>query len=321
MTDSPAAATDRPLVSLVVPMFNESAAIAPFFARLDGVFAALPGYAFEVVCVNDGSSDDTLRRLTDLAALRRDVVVVDLSRNFGKEAALSAGLSITRGDAVVPIDADLQDPPELLGELLSRWCDGYEVVLARRADRTSDSFAKRYTARAFYRVHNAVSDVKIPDDVGDFRLMDRAVVDALGQLPEGRRFMKGLFAWVGFRTTSVDYRRDARSAGTSKFNAWKLWNFALEGIASFSISPLRIWTYLGLLVATPALLLGIWITIRTLVFGIDVPGYASILVAVVVLGGLQLIGIGMIGEYLGRAFLEAKRRPAYIIRKIVRPTD
>ena len=305
-------------------MYNEADALDVLFARLDTVLPTLTDYDFEVVCVNDGSSDGTLTALEAHCAspgdsfTRRALVVVDLSRNFGKEAALSAGLHVAAGDAVIPIDADLQDPPEVISELLAKWRDGFEVVLARRSDRSTDSAAKRLTARAFYRVHNAVADVRIPDDVGDFRLMDRVVVEALKALPESRRFMKGLFAWVGFRTATVEYKRDPRSAGSSKFNTWKLWNFALEGIASFSISPLRIWTYIGLLVATVAMGWGGWIALRTLIWGVDVPGYASLLVAVLFIGGLQLIGIGMIGEYLGRTFVESKRRPPFLVRRVLR---
>ncbi|MEO7254061.1 MAG: glycosyltransferase [Casimicrobium sp.] len=308
----------RKRISLVIPMFNEGDAIAVLFARLDVVLPPLATYDFEIVCVNDGSTDQTLITLMRESATRSNLVVVDLSRNFGKEAALSAGLFIAAGDAVIPMDADLQDPPEVIKDLLAKWEEGFEVVLARRGDRSSDSVAKRFTAQSFYRIHNAVADVEIPADVGDFRLMDRVVVEALNALPEGRRFMKGLFAWVGFKTTTIDYRRDVRAAGTSKFNAWKLWNFALEGIFSFSISPLKIWTYLGFFVALAAVGWGGWIAVRTIVWGVDIPGYASVLVGVLLLGGLQLIGIGMIGEYLGRAFLEAKRRPAYLIRKVLR---
>ena len=308
----------RKRVSLVIPMFNEGDAIGVLFARLDAVLPTLTSYDFEIVCVNDGSTDQTIVMLMQASATRANLVVVDLSRNFGKEAALSAGLFIAAGDAVIPMDADLQDPPEVIKDLLAKWEEGFEVVLARRGDRSSDSVAKRFTAQSFYRIHNAVADVEIPADVGDFRLMDRVVVEALNALPEGRRFMKGLFAWVGFKTTTIDYRRDVRAAGTSKFNAWKLWNFALEGIFSFSISPLKIWTYLGFFVALGAVGWGSWIAVRTLVWGVDIPGYASVLVGVLLLGGLQLIGIGMIGEYLGRAFLESKRRPAYLIRKVFR---
>lgn len=299
-------------------MYNEAAVLDAFFARLDRVLPAVAACDFEIVCVNDGSRDDTLMRLDAVMASRADVTVVDLTRNFGKEAALSAGLSVARGDAIIPMDADLQDPPEVIPELIEKWREGFEVVLAKRADRSSDSWAKRFSARSFYRVHNSVADVKIPDDVGDFRLMDRVVVDVLNSLPESRRFMKGLFAWVGFRTATVEYTRDARSAGETKFNAWKLWNFALEGIFSFSISPLRVWTYLGLFVALGAMGWGAWIALRTLVWGVDVPGYASLLVAILFLGGLQLVGIGMIGEYLGRAFIESKRRPAFLIRSVDR---
>jgi glycosyltransferase involved in cell wall biosynthesis len=314
-------ADPRRLISLVVPMYNETEALGALFSRLDAVLPSLDSYAFEIVCVNDGSTDATLEQLTQIAQSRREIVVVDLSRNFGKEAALSAGLAIASGDAIIPIDADLQDPPEVISEMLAKWEEGFEVVLAKRGDRSSDTAAKRFTARSFYRVHNAVADVKIPDDVGDFRLMDRVVVDALNALPESRRFMKGLFAWVGFRSTTIEYRRDSRSAGTTKFNAWKLWNFALEGIASFSISPLKIWTYVGVVVALFAMGWGGWIAVRTLVWGVDVPGYASLLVAILLLGGLQLVGIGMIGEYLGRAFIESKRRPAYLIREVIRSDE
>lgn len=310
----------RKRISLVIPMFNEGDAIDVLLARLDAVLPTLPAYDFEIVCVNDGSTDQTLATLMHESTTRSNLVVVDLSRNFGKEAALSAGLFIATGDAVIPMDADLQDPPEVISDLLAKWEEGFEVVLARRGDRSADSVAKRFTAQSFYRIHNAVADVEIPADVGDFRLMDRVVVEALNALPEGRRFMKGLFAWVGFKTTTIDYRRDARAAGTSKFNAWKLWNFAIEGIASFSISPLKVWTYLGLAVAFVAIIWGGWITLRTLVWGVDLPGYASMFVAVLLLGGLQLMGIGMIGEYLGRTFLESKRRPAFLIRKVLRST-
>ena len=308
----------RKRVSLVIPMFNEAEALGPLFERLDAVLPKLASYRFEIVCVNDGSTDATLACLHQLQLTRNDITLVDLSRNFGKEAALSAGLFIASGDAVIPIDADLQDPPEVIAELLAQWEAGFEVVLAKRGDRSSDSVAKRFTAQSFYKIHNAVADVAIPPDVGDFRLMDRVVINALNSLPEGRRFMKGLFAWVGFKTTTIEYRRNPRVAGTTKFNAWKLWNFALEGIASFSISPLKVWTYIGGVVALGAMGWGAWIAVRTLIWGVDLPGYASILVAVLFLGGLQLIGIGMIGEYLGRAFVESKRRPAYLIRRVLR---
>lgn len=308
-------------ISIVIPCHNEHDSLRPLFERLDRVFSKASGYRFEIVCVNDGSSDQTLDGLIGLAAERADIVVVDLSRNFGKEAALSAGLKVASGDAVVPMDADLQDPPDLLIDMISKWEHGHEVVLARRSDRSSDAVSKRWSARVFYRFHNQVADVAIPPDVGDFRLMDRAVVEVVNSLPESRRFMKGLFAWAGFRTITIDYQREPRAAGESSFNAWRLWNLALEGITSFSTAPLRVWTYLGVFVAAIAMLWASWITIRTLVHGVDVPGYASLFVAVLFLGGLQLIGIGVIGEYLGRTYIESKGRPAYVIRKIYRRDD
>jgi polyisoprenyl-phosphate glycosyltransferase len=306
----------RPLVSIVVPLFNEQETALPLFARLDATLSGLADFAFEFVCVNDGSVDRTLDQLLAIANTRSDIVVVDLSRNFGKEAALSAGLAVASGDAVIPLDADLQDPPELIGVMLQQWQAGYEVVLARRDDRSTDAYLKRVTARWFYKIHNLVADVVLPEDVGDFRLLDRAVVDALNKLPENCRFMKGLFAWIGFRTTTVTYRREKRAAGRSSFKAWGLWNLAMEGITSFSLSPLKVWTYLGLIIASAAIVWGAWIALRTLVWGIDVPGYASIFVAVLLLGGIQLIGIGMLGEYLGRTYLESKRRPPFVIRKV-----
>ena len=270
----------------------------------------------DIVFINDGSTDDTLESLIALQQYNSAVRIVDLSRNFGKEAALTAGLKTASGQVVVPIDVDLQDPPELILQMIKKWRDGFDIVLGKRINRNSDSWIKRKTATWFYRIHNRISKPKIPENVGDFRLMDRTVVDALNKLPESRRFMKGLFAWVGFRTTVVEYVRPERIAGTTKFNGWRLWNFALEGITSFSTGPLRIWTYLGSFVSVLSFLFAIFISVRILIHGIDVPGYASVVVAVSFLGGLQLIGIGVIGEYLGRAYLESKRRPIYIIRNI-----
>lgn len=302
-------------VSLVCPFFNESGAVALFFARVLPVLESL-GRPFEIVCVNDGSTDGTLHELLQAQAADPRVVVVDLSRNFGKEAALSAALDHARGDAVIPIDADLQDPPELIPALLEKWSQGYQMVVAHRINRDSDSAFKRITAGWFYRVHNAISDVPLPENVGDFRLLDRSVVDALGRLPERRRFMKGLFAWVGFRVAVVDYTRAARSAGASKFSGWRLWNLAVEGITSFSTVPLRLWTYLGAVVAVVSFLYASFIVVRTLVMGIDVPGYASLLTVILFLGGVQLVGIGVLGEYIGRIYNETKHRPLYIVREV-----
>jgi glycosyltransferase involved in cell wall biosynthesis len=304
------------LLSLIVPLFNEVQTVGLFLDRLDDVFNEHPFIQLEIVFVNDGSTDGTLDLLLGRQCRDGRIRIVDLSRNFGKEAALTAGLDCARGQIVVPLDADLQDPPELILEMIDLWRAGFEVVQARRVDRKSDSLAKRLSANGFYRFHNWIASPKLPENVGDFRLMDRVVVDALKTIPESRRFMKGLFAWVGFRTATLDYARSPRVAGASKFNGWRLWNFALEGLTSFSTAPLRVWTYLGGLVAGLSFLYGIFIVLRVLLYGVDTPGFASLFVAVTFLGGVQLIGIGVLGEYLGRAYLETKRRPVYLIRQL-----
>lgn len=304
-----------PLVSIVVPFHNECEAVGLFFAELQTVIAPLRTVRFEIVCVNDGSRDGTLDRL--LAATNQDerIRVLDLTRNFGKEAALTAGLDEAQGDAVIIIDADLQDPPALIPDMIRCWQDGAPIVLAHRASRRSDSFAKRVTAALFYRLHNAMSDVKIHPNVGDFRLMDRQVVEALRQLPERHRFMKGLFAWVGFPAVTLHYERPQRSAGRSSFSGWRLWNYAIEGITGFSTVPLRGWTYIGALMAMLAFLYGGFMVVRTLLFGNPVPGYASLFSAVLFIGGIQLVGIGIIGEYIGRIYYESKQRPIYLVRQ------
>ncbi|WP_023594007.1 MULTISPECIES: glycosyltransferase family 2 protein [Pandoraea] len=315
LSPTSSAASRTPLVSLVVPCHNEAPALGAFHRAVSQVIDHLPGVRFEIVCVNDGSTDDTL---TELLALRRAdarIRVIDFTRNFGKEAALSAGIDEARGDAVIPIDADLQDPPALIPVMIERWRNGAEVVLAKRTNRASDSLAKRLAAGLYYRVHNRLSEVKLPENVGDFRLMDRRVITALRRLPERRRFMKGLFAWVGYHTEIVEYTRDPRAAGVSKFSGWRLWNFALEGITSFSTVPLRCWTYIGVSLALLSLAYGSYIVLRTLVHGIDVPGYASLLVGILFLGGIQLVGIGVIGEYVGRIYYESKGRPLYLVRR------
>jgi glycosyltransferase involved in cell wall biosynthesis len=304
----------RPLVSIVVPFYNEGEVVATFYARITEVVAAIRGMEFEFVCVNDGSRDDTLDKLAQLVAVDARVRVIDLSRNFGKEAALTAGLDEARGDVVIPMDADLQDPPELIPTLIAHWRQGYEVVLAKRSDRRSDGFLKRTTAKLFYQLHNRISDTGIPENVGDFRLIDRSVVAALQLLPERRRFMKGLFAWVGFKTVTVEYARAPRVAGSTKFSGWRLWNLALEGITSFSTMPLRVWTYVGTSFAVIGFLYALFIVLRTLIYGRDLPGYASLLTVILFLGGVQLIGIGVIGEYVGRVYMETKQRPIYVVR-------
>lgn len=308
-------------LSLVIPVFNEAATIDLFIARINDVFKHEALIGLELVFVNDGSTDTTLELLLERQKSDPRIRIVDLSRNFGKEAALTAGLQSASGQAVVPIDVDLQDPPEVILQMIARWREGYEVVLGHRVSRNHDSWAKQVSANWFYRLHNKIADQPLPENVGDFRLMDRCVVDALQTLPESRRFMKGLFAWVGFRTTYVDYERPERVAGETKFNGWRLWNFALEGITSFSTEPLRIWTYLGLFVSLVSFSFAIFIVLRTLISGVDLPGYASLMVAVTFLGGLQLIGIGVLGEYLGRTYIESKRRPVYLVRRVYNAKD
>ena len=303
------------LVSIVAPFHNEAGGVELFHRELSAALAAVPGHRFEIVCVDDGSSDATLDELVALTARDPRVRVLELSRNFGKEAALTAGMDAARGDAVVALDADLQDPPELIGRLVEAWAGGADVVLARRTDRSSDSFLKRTSAELFYRIHNRLSSVKIPENVGDFRLLDRVAVDALKALPERQRFMKGLFAWIGFKTATVDYARRARASGASKFSGWRLWNFALEGITSFSTVPLRVWTYVGAIGAALTFLYALFIIARVLVLGVEVPGYASLLVAILFLGSLQLLSVGVLGEYIGRVYLETKQRPVYVVRR------
>ena len=308
------------MISLVIPCHNEAGNIGHLYERLAGVLDAT-GEAWELVCVNDGSRDATLAEL--LALRRRDerVRVVDLSRNFGKEAALTAGIDFARGEAVIPIDADLQDPPELIPDLLAKWREGYEVVNAVRIARDGDSWIKKFTAHGFYRVINRMSDVEIPADTGDFRLLSRPAVEALKRLPERRRFMKGLFAWVGFRTAIVPYRRAARHAGTTTWNYRKLWNFAVEGITSFSALPLRLASYLGVVVSLLAFAYALVIVFRALAFGNPVAGYPSLMTAVLFFGGVQLLALGVIGEYLGRLYEESKQRPVYLVRGVWPPAE
>jgi polyisoprenyl-phosphate glycosyltransferase len=304
-----------PLLSLVVPVFNEEDSIDIF---LDAVPALMErdGLRFEIVFVNDGSRDDTLGHLIDRSAADRRLRIVNLSRNFGKEAALTAGIDHARGDVIVPMDIDLQDPPELIEPFMARWREGYDVVYGVRTMRSWDTAAKRLSAGWFYRVFNSMSPVRIPENVGDFRLVDRRAIEVLRQLPERNRFMKGLFAWVGFNAIGVPYERPARAAGASKFNLWRLWNFALDGVVSFSTAPLRAWFYVGVVIAAIAVLYALFIVTRVLIFGIDTPGYASLLIAVLLMGAIQLLSLGIIGEYLGRLFLEVKGRPIYVIEGV-----
>ena len=302
-------------ISIVVPCHNEADSLKSFLQATNAALKSIPDASFELVFIDDGSTDATLPTLLTLAEVDSRIRVIELSRNFGKEAALTAGIDFATGDAIIPMDADLQDPPALIPALVEKWREGHEVVLAQRINRNNDSLLKRVTALGFYRLHNSLSDHGIPENVGDFRLMDRKVVDELKRFPERGRFMKGLFAWVGFRTVTVEYERAPRIADVSKFGFWRLWNFALEGITGFSTLPLRVWTYVGFTVSLCAFVYGIFMLIRTLLYGNDVPGYASLLVSVMFLGGLQLMGLGVIGEYVGRVHQEAKGRPIYIVRQ------
>jgi polyisoprenyl-phosphate glycosyltransferase len=302
-------------ISLVIPFYNEGETVFDFFNQITPIVNNLKQYKFEFVCVDDGSDDDTFANLLKIKDQR--IKIIQLSRNFRKEAALTAGIDFATGAAVIPIDADLQDPPELIVTMLQKWEEGFEVVLAKRKNRSTDSWLKRNSAECFYKIHNWLADFKLPYNVGDFRLLDRVVVEALKKLPERQRFMKGLFAWVGFKSTIIEFDRLQRVSGKTKWNKWKLWNFALDGITSFSTLPLRIWSYLGVLLALIAFFYGSWIILRTLILGVDLPGYASLFVAILFIGGIQLIGVGVLGEYLGRIYQETKQRPIYVVRKIV----
>ena len=307
-------------LSLVIPVKDEEEAIGVFLAQVVPILEALDDAAarsFEILFIDDGSTDRTLEVIR--AANKADPRIrgLSLSRNFGKEAALSAGLDFARGLAVIPIDVDLQDPPDVIAPMVAKWRDGFDVVYGVRDNRESDSLPKRLTADLYYRAHNRLSNDKIPEHAGDFRLLDRRVVEVIKSMPERNRFMKGLFAWAGFKSAGVPYHRVERTVGTSKFNYWKLWTLAVDGITSASTVPLRVWSYLGGGVALFALGYAIFIIIRTLTSGIEVPGYASMMVAVLFLGGLQLLSLGVLGEYVGRILTEVKHRPLYVVRDTI----
>lgn len=303
-------------LSVVVPAFNEEANLQALFRRVVAIIEdTTPDY--ELIVVNDGSTDRTASILARAHHANPRIRIVNLSRNFGKEAALTAGLHYATGDVVVPLDADLQHPPELIPKMVAQWRQGYDMVVAVRADRSDESAVKRASADLFYRLMQRLSDVPMPAHAGDFRLLDRRVVDALKLLPERTRFMKGLFAWVGFRQTRIAFQPPARTAGQSKWRYSRLWNFALDGIFSSTTLPLRIWTYLGLGLSTAALTYMLVIVLRTLIHGIDVPGYASLAAMLLFFSGMNMIGLGILGEYVGRIFVEAKQRPQYLVRDLI----
>jgi glycosyltransferase involved in cell wall biosynthesis len=312
-----------PLISLIVPVYNEADAIGPFIDQIAPAIAGA-GVRFETIFVNDGSTDATLDLLLTLADQQADLQVVNLSRNFGKEAAMTAGLDQAQGDAVVLIDVDLQDPPELLTRFVELWRQGYDVVYGLRQSRAGDGRLKTVTAGLFYAVFNWMSATPIPHNVGDFRLIDRRVVQALRQLPERGRFMKGLFAWVGFPSIAVPYVRPPRRFGHSSWNYWRLWNFALDGIVSFSTAPLRIWTYFGAALALGAVAYAGFIFLHTMLLGVSAPGYASLIIVLLFSTAANLLSLGMIGEYVSRLFVETKQRPIYLLEGVYRqppPTD
>ncbi|MFC3190778.1 glycosyltransferase family 2 protein [Pseudocitrobacter faecalis] len=307
-------------ISLVVPVFNEEDTI-PIFYKTVREFEELKKHDVEIVFINDGSMDGTESIIHSIASWDPLVVALSFTRNFGKEPALFAGLDHATGDAIIPIDVDLQDPIEVIPHLIEKWQAGADMVLAKRTDRTTDSRLKRKSAEWFYKLHNKISSPKIEENVGDFRLMSREVVENIKKMPERNLFMKGVLSWVGGKTDVVEYARAERVAGDSKFNGWKLWNLALEGITSFSTFPLRMWTYIGLFVAGIAFVYGAWMIFDTFAFGNPVRGYPSLLVSILFLGGVQLIGIGVLGEYIGRIYIETKSRPKYILKNIKKVSD
>lgn len=300
-------------ITLIVPVLNEQETI-PIFYKTVKENSYLKNKNLELVFVDDGSSDGTDDILKALEITDKSIVYLSFTRNFGKEAALFAGLEIATGDVVIPIDVDLQDPLEVIPKMVAEWETGAQIVLAKRIDRSSDNFLKRLTAAAFYKIHNAISHPKIEANVGDFRLLSKEIVEQVILLDERNLFMKGILSWVGGKTAMVEYTRSKRIAGKTKFNGWKLWNFALEGITSFSTLPLRVWTYLGFFIAIISFLYGLWMIVNTLLWGNPIKGYPSLLVSILFLGGIQLIGIGVLGEYIGRIYIEAKKRPRYLLK-------
>lgn len=302
----------EPLISLIVPMHNEEEVLTRFFKRIHEVMGE--NHNYEILCIDDGSTDETWELLCKFQKNNDKIRVLKFSRNFGKEPALTAGLDYAKGDAIIPLDADLQDPPELIPDMIEKWKEGFKVVLATRKRRDED-IIKRSSAGAFYKLISRMSNIKIPENTGDYRLMDRQVVEAIKLMPERTRFMKGIFAWPGFKTTTLYFDRPERAAGQTKWNFWKLWLFALDGIFSFTTLPIKIWSYVGGTISLLGFIFGIYLTIKTAIYGAEVPGYASIMVAMLFLGGIQLLSLGIMGEYISRIYRETKRRPIYIIEE------
>jgi len=312
---------ERPDLSIIVSMFNEEESLDVFFEAVERELARLKKYSYEIICIDDGSTDATFELLKEKAARDERVKVIKFSRNFGKEYGMMAGLKYCQGRAAIPIDVDLQDPPALIAEFVKKWEEGYDMVYGIRNDRKSDTFLKRWTAKLFYKTYNLMTKSPIPYNAGDYRLIDRKVINAILSLRERNVFMKGVFGWTGFKSCGIKYTRQKRQAGESKWNYWKLWNFALDGITASTTFPLRVWTYFGSLLSFTGMLYALYIIIRTIVRGTDVPGYASLLVFILLLGGIQMIILGIIGEYIGRIFIEVKGRPLYIVEKQVNFDD
>lgn len=312
-----------PLLSVVCPVFNEEDGLEELYTRVTAAVGAIaPTLRHELVFVNDGSTDESLEVLRKLAETDARVRVLDLSRNFGHQAAITAGMDAALGDAVVVIDADLQDPPEVIGVMVGKWLAGDKVVYGVRRQRAGESRFKRVTAKAFYRLLNRLSDMPLPLDTGDFRLLDRQVVDVMCALREENRYIRGLVSWVGFRQSAVEYDRDPRYAGETKYTLRRMLNFATDGITSFSERPLRLSTGLGAITTVLTLLVGLWIVVGKLISPEQsVPGFASLMVVILFLGGVQLLTIGMLGEYVGRIYKESKRRPLYIVAERIGARD
>lgn len=302
------------MLSLIVPFFNEEETVGVFFEKTLPILNSI-GRKYEIICIDDGSTDATLDRLRQISQHNTNVRVISFSRNFGKEIALAAGFDHASGDAAIVIDSDLQDPPEIIPEMINKWKEGFEVVYGIRNRRDGDGFFKRITAGWFYKLYNKLGNISIPENAGDFRLLDRKVLEALKKVREHTRFTKGLYSWAGFKQTGIYFDRPERVAGTTKWNMWKLWNFALDGITSFSTIPLRVWLYIGSFISLFSFIYGSFLVTRTLIYGADVPGYASIMVAVLFFGGTQMITLGVIGEYLGRVYKEVQQRPLYIVKE------
>ena len=311
---------DNPQITLLVPVFDEEKAIDLFIETVEEKLGG-QDFNFDYLFIDDGSSDGTLEKLTELSNKNPKIKVIVLSRNFGKEAAMTAGIDQAKGDALVPIDVDLQDPPEVIIDFVEQWRAGYDVVYGKRSSRGAEGLVKSISSKWFYKVFNFFSHTKIPEDVGDFRLIDRRVIEVIKRLPERNRFMKGLFAWAGFKSKAVSYVRPDRAAGATSWNYWKLWNFAIDGVVGFSTSPLRVWSYFGFLVSIFAFFYGSFIIYQAMFTGVDTPGYASTMTVILFLGGIQLISIGILGEYLGRLFVEVKGRPVYIVDRLISEGD